>query len=64
MTALVYGVDDDDVRAFGIQRAQAMAFRDARGQSITEADWTAIEQQLMSAYQHLKRAVSRRTKIG
>ena len=64
VTALVYGVDDDDVRAFGIQRAQAMAFRDARGQSITEADWTAIEQQLMSAYQHLKRAVSRRTKIG
>jgi len=64
VTALVYGVDDEDVRSFGIQRAQAMQFRDARGQSITEADWTAIEQQLLSAYQHLKRAVSHRTKIG
>ncbi len=64
VTALVYGVDGDDVRAFGITRAQAMEFRDQRGQSITEADWAAIEQQLLSAYRHLKRAVSRRTKIG
>ena len=45
-------------------RAQAMDFRDSRGNNITEADWTAIEQQLFSAYQHLKRAVSQRTKIG
>jgi len=65
VTSLVYGIDDDeDVRAFGIMRAQAMEFRDARGQRITEAEWTAIEQQLLSAYQHLKRAVSRRAKIG
>jgi hypothetical protein len=64
VTALVNGVDDEDVRAFGIRRAQTMQFRDARGQSITEADWTAIEQQLLSAYQHLKRAVSPATKIG
>jgi len=41
-----------------------MDFRDARGAGITEADWTAIEQQLLVAYQHLKRAVSHRTKIG
>jgi hypothetical protein len=64
VTALVYGVDGDDVRAFGIARAQAMEFRDARGSRITEADWAAIEQQLLSAYRHLKRAVSQRTKIG
>jgi hypothetical protein len=64
VTTLVYGVDDADVRAFGVLRAQAMEFRDARGASITEADWTAIEQQLVTAYRHLKRAVSRRTKIG
>jgi len=64
VTSLVYGVDDDDVRAFGVLRAQAMEFRDARGASITEADWAAIEQQLVAAYQHLKRAVSRRAKIG
>jgi hypothetical protein len=64
VTSLVYGVDDDDVRAFGVLRAQAMELRDGRGASITEADWTAIEQQLVAAYRHLKRAVSRRTKIG
>jgi len=64
VTSLLYGVDGEDVRAFGVIRAQAMDLRDARGRSITEADWTAIEQQLLSAYQHLKQAVSRRTKIG
>jgi hypothetical protein len=52
------------VRAFGILRAQAMEFRDARGDGITQEDWAAIEQQLNAAYQHLERAVSRRTKIG
>jgi hypothetical protein len=41
-----------------------MEFRDARGSSITEAGWAEIEQQLLAAYLHLKRAVSRRTKIG
>ena len=65
VTSLVYGIDDDeDVRAFGIVRAQAMEFRDARGSRITETDWAAIEKQLLAAYQRLKRAVSRRTKIG
>lgn len=64
VASLLYGVDDDDVRAFGVLRAQAMEFRDARGDNITEADWTEIEQQLRAAYQHLKRAVSHRTKIG
>jgi hypothetical protein len=64
VTSLVYGVDDPDVRAFGALRAPAMEFRDARGASIAEADWATIEQQLIAAYQHLWRAVSRRTKIG
>ncbi len=64
VTALVYGVEGDDVRAFGVMRAKAMEFRDARGRSITEADWAAIEQQLLSAYKHLKLAVSPRAKIG
>lgn len=64
VASLLYGVDDADVRAFGILRAQAMEFRDARGSDITQADWAEIEQQLRVAYQHLKRAVSRRTKIG
>jgi hypothetical protein len=64
VTSLVYGVDGEDVRSFGVMRAQAMASRDSLGNSITEADWRFIEQMLLSAYQHLKRAVSQRTKIG
>jgi hypothetical protein len=64
VTSLVYGVDGEDVRAFGVIRARAMDLRDNRGASIADADWTAIEQELLSAYQHLKRAVSRGTKIG
>jgi hypothetical protein len=64
VASLVYGVDDDDVREFGVIRAHAMDFRDARDKAITDADWSAIEQQLADAYRHLKRAVSRRTKIG
>jgi hypothetical protein len=58
VTALVYGVDGEDVRTFGITRARAMEFRDARGSRITEADWTAIEQQLAVAYASLKRAIT------
>ncbi len=64
VASLLYGVDGDDVRAFGVIRAEAMAFRDARGAAITEADWTAIEAQLGDAYAHLKQAVSRGRKIG
>ena len=51
------------MRAFGVARAQAMAFRDARGAAITEADWAAIAMQLRDAYDHLKQAVSRGAKI-
>ena len=50
VTSLVYGVDDEDVREFGVLRAQAMDFRDARDKAITEADWTAIEQQLTTRH--------------
>jgi hypothetical protein len=41
----------------GIGRAEAMAFRDARGGAMTEADWSAIEGQLLRAYQLLKAGV-------
>jgi hypothetical protein len=34
-----------------------MAYRDARGQAMMDADWTAIEDQLLRAYQLLKTAV-------
>jgi len=42
----------------GITRAEAMAYRDARGQAMTDADWTAIEDQLLRAYQLLKTPVA------
>ena len=36
-----------------------MAFRDARGEGITEADWATIETQLAGAYRSLKASVTR-----
>ena len=43
-----------DIRAFGIGRAEAMAYRDARGEGMQDADWVKIEGQLRVAYQRLK----------
>jgi hypothetical protein len=64
VATLIYDVDNDDVLTFGLIRAQAMAYRDARDSRMTEADWTAIADQLAQAYGHLKQAVSRRSKLG
>jgi hypothetical protein len=52
VTALTYGKGRDEpaLRAFGIGRAEAMAYRDAHGQAITEKDWSTIETQLRDAY--------------
>ena len=58
-SAMVYGRDDDLIRQAGIERARAMAYRDARGSSITEADWSEIEAQLRGAYEKLRRSVKR-----
>jgi hypothetical protein len=54
---LVYGVDDAKVRQAGVLRAKAMAYRDAKGSSVTDADWTAINDQLDAAYTPLKQAL-------
>jgi hypothetical protein len=43
--------------ASGIARAEAMAFRDARREAMTERDWTAIEVQLLEAYRLLKAGI-------
>jgi hypothetical protein len=61
VAALTYGksADDSGIRQFGVIRAQAMAYRDARGEGITEADWGAIETQLVGAYRSLKMSVAR-----
>ncbi|WP_157083447.1 hypothetical protein [Bradyrhizobium manausense] len=60
VAALTYGkgVDDAGIRHFGITRADAMAFRDAKGEAITEADWVAIETKLVDAYRSLKASVA------
>jgi hypothetical protein len=44
VAALTYGKPHDEpaLRAFGIGRAEAMAYRDAHGQAMTERDWSAI----------------------
>ena len=61
VAALTYGKAQDEpaLRAFGIGRAEAMAYRDARGQAITQKDWSAIETQLRGAYQQLKAGIGK-----
>ncbi|MBV9562750.1 MAG: hypothetical protein JOY90_20265 [Bradyrhizobium sp.] len=61
VAALTYGRQeaDPDIMAFGIERAEAMAFRDARSAAITEQDWSAIETRLHGAYQRLKTAIAK-----
>jgi hypothetical protein len=60
VAALTYGKRQDDpaLLAFGIGRAEAMAYRDARGRAITEEDWSKIEAQLRGAYQQLKAGIA------
>ena len=60
VAALTYGKSRDDplMRASGIARAEAMAYRDARGSTMTPQDWSEIEVQLLRAYQLLRRSVS------
>jgi hypothetical protein len=41
-----------------IVRAEAMAFRDARGQAMTDTDWAEVERRLRRAYLSLKAAVA------
>ncbi|MCP3382942.1 hypothetical protein NLM31_21480 [Bradyrhizobium sp. CCGUVB4N] len=61
VTALTYGgsAEDAGIRRFGVARAEAMAYRDARGEGITDTDWAAIETQLVGAYRSLKASVAR-----
>ncbi len=59
MAALTYGKSKDDpaILESGIVRAEAMAYRDARSDAMTEADWTNIQAQLVRAYRLLKASV-------
>jgi len=60
VAALTYGksAEDPAISASGIARAEAMAYRDARREGMTERDWAEIEGQLLRAYQFLKAGIS------
>src|SRR5436309_2304958 len=58
VAAITYGkpADDPSLLISGIGRAEAMAYRDARGQAMTDLDWSEIECH-GGAYRSLKAAV-------
>jgi len=60
VAALTFGKSRDDPAMLesGIVRAEAMAYRDARYKSMTEANWSEIETQLLRAYRLLKASVN------
>jgi hypothetical protein len=59
VAALTYGKSKDDPAMLesGIVRAEAMAYPNARYKSMTEANWSEIEAQLLRAYRLLKASV-------
>jgi hypothetical protein len=60
VAAITYGkkADDPSLLTSGIGRAEAMAYRDARGQAMTDPDWSEIECRLRRAYRSLQAAVA------
>jgi hypothetical protein len=60
VAAITYGKrpDDPSLQMSGLGRAEAMAYRDARGQAMTDPDWSEIECRLRRAYRSLKAAVA------
>ena len=62
VAAITYGKPAGDAVMLqsGVARADAMAYRDARGHAMADADWSEIEGQLLHAYQLLKTAVAGR----
>ena len=57
VSALLYGQDSEKFREAGQLRAEAMAFRDASGETMTDGSWSTIETILTKAYKILKREV-------
>jgi len=55
---LLYGKSDELMVQSGVDRAQAMAFRDQHRDDMTAADWSAIELRLFKAYSKLRRSVN------
>jgi hypothetical protein len=60
VAAITYSkpANDPSLLISGIGRAEAMAYRDARGQAMTDPDWSEIECRLRRAYRSLKAAVA------
>ncbi|WP_334493432.1 hypothetical protein [Bradyrhizobium sp. AZCC 1614] len=61
VAAITYGKrpDDPSLGMSGIGRAGAMAYRDARGQAMTDQDWSELECRLRRTYRSLKAAGAR-----
>jgi hypothetical protein len=62
VSTLIYGVDNAEIRRSGVLRARAMAYRDAHGATMTEADWSEIASQLDASYRLLKQAIAANTR--
>jgi hypothetical protein len=60
VAAITYGkpADHPSLLLSGIGRAEAMAYRDARGQAMTDSDWSEIECRLRRAYRSLQAALA------
>jgi hypothetical protein len=60
LAASTYGkpADDPSLLITGIGRAEAMAYRDARGQAMTDPDWSKVECRSRRAYWSLKVTVA------
>ena len=60
VAAITYGkrADEPSLVLSGIGRAEAMAYRDSRGQAMADMDWSEVECRLRRAYRSLKAAVA------
>lgn len=58
--SMIYGAENPLIAESGRLRAEAMAYRDARDNKMTDADWRAVSSQLATAYGKLKEGIAKR----
>lgn len=58
--SMIYGAENPLIAESGRLRAEAMAYRDARDNKMTDADWRAVSSQLAAAYGKLKEGIAKR----
>ena len=51
--SIIYGIPENDTLPASLIRAEAMAYRDARWDRMTETDWNELTRQLRAAYADL-----------